>query len=229
MAVISRPLFTEPNYMVALAKILVGHCMPLFCDGFAEDFRKTSGILLVECANSVAEMEDALKKNAFDIVFLYDKMDPSGADILIKKIKQDALKTKIVLLTMSRDTAYIKECLIYDIRGIISCNSNSNTFKNAIVTVLNEKIFICPELTELIVGRGLSNEKNTNSDEALLDLDEKLSEFFHLKSKGHSLETISEKMGVAQSTVKRYGSQLLHKLREKGYNNITDYLAKKGN
>jgi two-component system invasion response regulator UvrY len=214
--------------MTPLINLLIAHSEPMFCDGFYNLFRKTSGISEVQTAFTPESANELLKQKQFHILFLDDTIAAAGTDQYAEILKNSIAELQIILITRSRDAEYIRKQRQAGIQALIHGSSTRKTLKTCLDSVIEGSSFIGPVISNIIAGEDIPVIKNEIDPETYFCLSKKEFEVFKLKAKRKTIDEIMEKMNWEKSTAKEYSAKVLNKVKQKGFMDVLDFVMKTG-
>jgi DNA-binding NarL/FixJ family response regulator len=144
-----------------------------------------------------------------DIVIMDLSLPGVGGLATIRKIIKRDEDAKILVFSIHDEPIYIKRAMNNGAKGYITKSCAPELLLEALQQVLQNEIFIQPELAQRMVKQQLS--------ENLLDsVTDKLSarefEVFHLIAQGHTTQITGEKLNLSTKTIANYVSVIKNKL-----------------
>ena len=141
-------------------------------------------------------------------------------DQIIKQILQQQKEVKIVIFSNDINTIYAKHYLKLGVHGIVSKNANKETFLEGIVTVLQNKFFLCEEIKNILTNDFIERKK-IGKQEAL---SKREIEVAVMLANGMSNNEISSAMTLHSSSVGTYKTRIFEKLNIKNIIELRHYL-----
>lgn len=152
--------------------------------------------------------------------------DISGLEIT-RLIKERSIITRVIILSMYSDDAYVKEALRSSAYGYVIKQSPPATLLTAVKEVTQGRRYLCPHLTERVVQAYIRNIENDEGDdyEALTSRER---EILHLVAGGGSNADIAEKLNISLRTVEVHRSNMMRKLGLFTQHDLICYAIRRG-
>src|SRR3984885_470067 len=164
----------------------------------------------------VGEAEDgieavqAIQKANPDVAILDVTMPKSGGLNAIKEIVARNRSTRILLLTMHEEPAYLRTALAAGAAGYVLKKSVDADLLSAIRAVYRGRRYIDSELSDVLVGDALGSKVR---DGALGNvLSEREMQVLKLVAEGFSSREIAEQISISTKTVEAYRARFATKL-----------------
>ncbi len=189
-------------------KFLVVDDHELVRDGFAAVLSGIYPDLQLVQAGSVAEGRDAIRgDHDFDLAILDMKL-PDGEGIEL----MDELETyhpEVPMIAVSADYSFQERALNRGALGFLPKEAESSDILEAIAAVLSGKVYLPNTLHSSDIGsrRALQRRSDAQTDSQLLSNKQKA--VLRLVMQGRSNRDIAKELGLAESTIKAYVSDLL--------------------
>ncbi|PAE06933.1 DNA-binding response regulator [Terribacillus saccharophilus] len=160
-----------------------------------EDF-----VVIKQAANG-EEVLQALQTQTFDLLILDIEMPKYDGLEVVKQMRQNSFKEKVLLLTTFSTAAYVKEAMKMKVEGYLLKDTPSEQLAHAVRDIVyHGRTVISPEITYQFVQ----------------DVDNPLSEremkILSLAEKGFSTKQIAAELFLSPGTIRNYFSELLDKL-----------------
>ena len=143
--------------------------------------------------------------DGYECLNLINKTHPDVLSI----IKQQKMKSKVIMLTIHKDVDYLIEALDAGCDGYVLKDSDSETLKKAIFDVYNGETFIEPSLTVLL-NSSLA-ERDVMKDK-LSELTKREVEVLKLIASGMFNKEIASTLCISERTVKNHVSNIFKKI-----------------
>lgn len=155
-----------------------------------------------ECLNLINKMNP-------DIILLDLNMPNLDGLETLKIIRQQELKCKVIVLTIHNDVDYLIKALDCKCNGYVLKDSDFETLKNAICSVLNGEIYIEPSLTNILNA----NLAKRDVKKSMVDnLTKRELEILNLVSSGLLNKEIAAQLNISERTVKNHVSSMFKKI-----------------
>jgi two-component system, NarL family, response regulator NreC len=183
----------------------------------------------------VAEAQDgieavaAVQRTKPDVAILDVTMPRSGGLDAIKEIVNRSRSTRILLLTMHEEPAYLRTALSAGASGYVLKKSVDADLLTAIRAVHKGRTYVDSELAEVLVRDAISPEASDRDGAAGKSLlsDREL-QVLKLVAEGFSSREVAEQIFVSTKTVETYRSRFAEKLGLKSRAQIVQYALNLG-
>jgi two-component system, NarL family, response regulator NreC len=183
----------------------------------------------------VAEAQDgieavaAVQRTKPDVAILDVTMPRSGGLDAIKEIVSRSRSTRILLLTMHEEPAYLRTALSAGASGYVLKKSVDADLLTAIRAVHKGRTYVDSELAEVLVRDAISPEASDRDGAAGKSLlsDREL-QVLKLVAEGFSSREVAEQIFVSTKTVETYRSRFAEKLGLKSRAQIVQYALNLG-
>ena len=162
-----------------------------------------------------------------DVVVIDISMpDLNGIDAA-RQITRDAPDIKVIALSMHSDKKYVKEMLSAGASGYLLKDAAFEELGMAIATVLKNKTYLSPQITDTVV-KDYVNENVPQNSIASTALSAREREVLQLIAEGKSTRDIAAKLYVSVKTVETHRKQILDKLGLNSIAELTKYAIREG-
>lgn len=162
-----------------------------------------------------------------NVVILDVTMPRSGGLDVIKEIVTRNRSTRILLLTMHEEPAYLRTALAAGAAGYVLKKSVDADLLSAIRAVYRGRTYVDSELSEILVRDALSRDGNRDSAAGSVLSDREL-EVLKLVAEGFSSREIAEQIYISTKTVETYRARFAEKLGLKSRAQIVRYALNLG-
>jgi DNA-binding NarL/FixJ family response regulator len=161
-------------------------------------------------------------------VLLLDLMMPglSGLEVT-RLVKQRAPQTRIVILSMHSDVAYVVEALRNGAQGYVLKSAQGRELAQAIRAVVEGRRYLSPPLSEDSVARWEARAKSAPPD-PYATLTGREREVLHLVAEGKSNAEVGEKLAIGKRTVETHRASLMRKLGLRSQAELIRFAVKRG-
>jgi len=162
-----------------------------------------------------------------DVVVIDISMpDLNGIDAA-RQITRQAPDIKVIALSMHSDKKYVKEMLAAGASGYLLKDAAFEELGMAIATVLKNKTYLSPQITDTVV-KDYVNENVPQNSIASTALSAREREVLQLIAEGKSTRDIAAKLYVSVKTIETHRKQIMDKLGLNSIAELTKYAIREG-
>jgi two-component system invasion response regulator UvrY len=166
----------------------------------------TSQIAEVGNTNELLEL---IKQESWDLVISDISMPPGDSGIeAIKKIKQLAPKTAVIMMSMHSPELYAVRAIKAGAAGYLSKDMASIELVKAIQQVLSGRKYMSPEVASILADAVGS----TYGERSIDILSEREREVFRLLVHGHSVSEIAKLLSLNTNTISTFRARIFEKM-----------------
>lgn len=157
-----------------------------------------------------------------DVILLDINMAPMGGFEVLKMIRKFSPSSKIIGVSMHSQPAYAKKMIRLGARGYVTKNSPRQEMLEAISEVVNNNIYICKEVKNI-----LSDQLLMGSDQDLPDLNnlsEREMQIVKALKEGFSSKEIASELNISLKTVEVHRHNILRKLKLKNTVSLINFI-----
>ena len=180
----------------------------MFREGLRKIIEKIEDVKISGEAGDGLELLQLLKVSSPDLVILDLSMPNMGGLEAIKEIKRICPKAKILVLTMYKEKAFIRQVLKDGADGFLSKDDASSDLIRAIGTIKQGRKYFSPMLSNIIPILFRQNE-----EKEVLTMRER--EILKLLAEGKKTSEIAEALFISPHTVRRHRENMMEKLDAK--------------
>lgn len=184
--------------------------------------------VVAEAQDGIEAVEAILRTNP-DVAILDVTMPRSGGLDAIHEIVTKSRSTRILLLTMHEEPAYLRTALSAGASGYVLKKSVDADLLTAIRAVHKGRAYVDSELAEVLVRDAISPDASDRDGSAARNLlsDREL-QVLKLVAEGFSSREVAEQIFVSTKTVETYRSRFAEKLGLKSRAQIVQYALNLG-
>ena len=162
-----------------------------------------------------------------DVVVIDISMpDLNGIDAA-RQITRQAPDIKVIALSMHSDKKYVKEMLAAGASGYLLKDAAFEELGMAIATVLKNKTYLSPQITDTVV-KDYVNENVPHNSIASMALSAREREVLQLIAEGKSTRDVAATLYVSVKTVETHRKQIMDKLGLNSIAELTKYAIREG-
>lgn len=192
-----------------MIRILLADDHQLFLDGLKMLLKEEVNIKLVAEANDGKEVISLLKTQEVDIAVLDVEMPHMDGLETSAYIREHYPATKVLVLTMYNDQAFIRKLIEVGVSGYILKNKGKEELAEAIQDISEGKTYFGREVTNTLIS-GIQ-EVIKKKPERDIPLTRREVDVVRLIADGLSTPQIAEKLFIAHSTVETHRRNLIDK------------------
>ena len=161
-------------------------------------------------------------------VLVLDLMMPglNGLDVM-RQVSQRSLQTRVVILSMHSNEAYVLEALRNGVAGYVLKESTASDLTQAVREAAAGRRYLSPPLSERAIEAYLHKAEATP-----LDMYETLTgrerQVLHLSAEGHNNSEIAERLCISARTVETHRANIMRKLGLRSQTDLIRYAFKRG-
>ena len=156
-----------------------------------------------------------------DIMILDISMPQLRGIEAIKEIKRYSPETKVLILSMYKNSEYIRQTLQYGASGYILKESASDELRKAISCIAEDQVYLSPAISKSVVASWLNESKNPQNDRAPLTKREQ--EVLKLLAEGNTNRQVAEKLHISIKTAETHRAHISEKLQMKSLADLVKY------
>jgi two-component system, NarL family, nitrate/nitrite response regulator NarL len=192
-------------------KLLVVDDHPLFRDGLAALLRQANPDTQVfQASDSETGMEMAQATGDLDAVFVDLMMPGLAGEAAVKEFARRRPELPVIVLSSSENPSDVKRVLKAGALGYIPKSASAQTVLSALQLVLTGNIYVPPLLAQ--AADSTATEQNTIAPAPLAALTERQIEVLKQLRDGHPNKEISNRLGIAEKTVKAHVAAIFRTL-----------------
>jgi two-component system, NarL family, invasion response regulator UvrY len=176
-----------------------------------------------ECSSGLEVLQRA-GKEPWDVLLLDLSIDHIGGLEVLRRLREQAPRLRIVVLSMYPEEHYAVRVLKMGAMSYISKGRSPSELLAAIRTASQGKRYVTPEVADLLVSAGPAASDGPAHDR----LSEREHQVFAAVIQGHPPGEIASHLGMAPSTVSTHLVHIRHKLGVRNNGEILQYAYRHG-
>ncbi len=207
--------------------ILLADDHPAIRRGLIDILKEDPFFVVIGEASTGKEALDLVSRLKPDILLLDLRMPVvSGIDVL-RKVKQSAKKTKVIILSMYGTEPYVLETLRMGADGFIVKDSVPSEILKALHEVSEGKKYLSPSISEFVINAYIRKNEEIAQD-SLDQLTPREREVFQLVAEGLGSADIAAQLLISPRTVEVHRLNLMRKLGLHNQSELIRFAIKKG-
>jgi DNA-binding NarL/FixJ family response regulator len=161
-------------------------------------------------------------------VLVLDLMLPglSGLEVT-RLVRQGSPKTRVLILSMYADEAYVLRALKNGAAGYVLKDSSAADLVQGVREVASGRRYLSPPLSDRAIERYAQRAEGVTEDSYEL-LTTREREVLHLAAEGHTNAEIAARLGISPRTAETHRANLMHKLGLETQTNLVRYALRRG-
>jgi len=140
-----------------------------------------------------------------------------------REIHRRTPDTRVILLTMFEEDAYVLEALKAGVRGYVLKAQAASDLLNAIQDVLKGSIYLSPGISEAVVNAYMSKR-----DQPVDPLTDRERQVLQLIAEGHTTRKIADFLSVSVKTAESHRTRIMQKLDIHDIASLVRYSIRRG-
>ncbi len=190
-----------------MTRIIIADDHTLFRIGLRQMLESFAGISVVAEAANAAQMLEAARTVATDLLISDLTMPGTGSTQLIEQLHREYPSLPILILSMHDEPATVRRALQAGATGYLTKESSPDTLHAAVRQVAAGERFIPPGLAEMLAFESVRTSGLPHET-----LSQRERQIFKLIAQGVSLNQIAEQLHLSPKTVTTHKTHLMEKL-----------------
>lgn len=194
-----------------VTKVLVADDHPIFRKGLVNTIQQEDGFEVIAEAGNGIEAFGIIKKKKPHIAVLDISMRGMNGLEIAKKIKEENLNVKCVIITMHQDKELLNKALEVGVKAYLLKENSAYDLMIALKFVLDGRRFISPQISEKLI-------ETDEIRESIFQLTSSEKRIISLISEKKTSKEIAEKLHISVRTVDTHRTNICSKLDVHGVN-----------
>jgi two-component system, NarL family, response regulator NreC len=162
-------------------------------------------------------------------VLVVDLMMPglNGLEVA-RQITQRVARTRIVVLSMHANEAYVLEALKNGASAYVLKDASAAELVRAVREALAGRRYLSPPLSEPAIESYIQRAKTSDSLDLYDTLTNREREVFQLAAEGHTNNEIASRLFISPRTVETHRANVMHKLGLRSQTDLVRYALQRG-
>lgn len=205
-----------------VTRIVIVDDHPLVREGLCGLLASQTDFVVCGEASGAAEARRVVAETKPDVAIIdLTLADGSGLE-LVKEFKARYGDVKLLVLSMHDESLYAERVLRAGAVGYVSKHEASRTIVQAVRTILSGKLYLSPNMTELVVQRAFVSGADP-ARTPVERLTEREREVFELIGQGLGSRQIAVKLGISPKTIETHREHIKEKLELATSTELTKY------
>lgn len=198
--------------LAAPRRVFVVDDHPLIREGLAAQISNQPDLHLCGEAEDVAEALARIADAEPDLVIVDISLKNGNGIDLVKRLKAKDPALIILVWSMHPENLYAERALRAGARGYVNKSKSASQIMDAVLTVLDGRTYLSPEMSEKLLGRVIGGGQKAVVAPTVENLTDRELESFELLGQGLTTQQIAAKMHVSRKTIETYRARIKEKL-----------------
>lgn len=209
-------------------RVVIAEDHKLFRDGLKSMLSARNDLHVVGEAQDGLEAIRCVKRNEPDLLLLDLSMPRLSGISVMKDIKSQFPKVKILALTIHESDQYVLEAFEAGADGYCIKDAGRDELMVAINSVLEGKTYISPGIADNVLEGYLEENKRLKTKTAWDTVTRREREVLKLLAEGYLNKEIAEFLHISVKTVEKHRANIMNKLDLHNASTLTAYAIEKG-
>jgi len=188
-------------------------------EGLKQLLLAADGLEIVGEARDGHEAMKAVRELDFDLLLLDMSMPGKSGIELIKQVRAEKPKLRILILSMHEERQYAIRAIRAGASGYLTKESASRQLVEAIRKVASGGAFISAEVAEQLALGAMPDAKGALHE----SLSDREFQVFRMLAEGKSVSDIAERLHLSVKTVSTHKANIMHKMRMETVGDLIRY------
>jgi two-component system, NarL family, response regulator NreC len=175
--------------------------------------------------NSGLGVADVVEQRKPDILVIDVMMSGLNGLEVTRQIKQRNLETRVIVVSMHAEEAYMRQALANGAMGYVLKSSTSRDLVEAIRRAVSGNHYLSPPLFEYVIAVYITK---VEVSDPYSDLTMREREVLQLAAEGDSSQQIGKKLSISARTVEIHRANMMRKLMLRNQNEVVRYALRQG-
>ncbi len=203
-----------------MTRVLVADDHAIVREGLKRILADQEGIELAGEATNGHEVVDWVRRGGFDILLLDLSMPGKSGIELIRQVKDESPRLKVLVLTMHEEDQYAVRSIRAGASGYLTKESAPGQLVSAIRRLAEGRLYISPNVAEHLA---LEAQPGGGGDEPHRHLSDREFEVFRLLVDGRSVSEIAAQLHLSVKTVSTHKTRILQKMNAASVADLVRY------
>lgn len=209
-------------------RVVIAEDHKLFREGLKSMLSSRNDLDVVSEAQDGLEAIRCVKRNKPDLLLLDLSMPRLSGISVMKDIKSQFPKVKILALTIHESDQYVLEAFEAGADGYCIKDAGRDELMVAINSVLEGKTYISPGIADNVLEGYLEENKRLKTKTAWDTVTRREREVLKLLAEGYLNKEIAEFLHISVKTVEKHRANIMNKLDLHNASTLTAYAIEKG-
>lgn len=205
-----------------MIRIVIADDHTIVREGLKQILAAAGDLSVVGEARDGQEVLQQVRANDFDVLLLDMSMPGKSGTELIKQVKDEKPKLRVLVLSMHQEHQYAVRAVKAGASGYLTKDSASTQLVTAIRKVATGGAFISAEVAEALALSAMSQGEGPPHT----TLSDREYQVFRMLASGTSVSEIAARLNLSVKTVSTHKSRLLEKLGARNQTELVHYALK---
>jgi two-component system, NarL family, response regulator NreC len=196
--------------------------------GLSKSFQNEKDMEIVAQAKDGRTTVELVRELSPDIVIMDIGMPDLNGIEATRKITKDFPQTKVIALSMHSSKSFIMEMFKAGASGYLLKDCEFDELVNAIKTVIDNKTYISPSISNVVVESSLLNSSKKKDGSAFSVLSQREREVLQLMAEGKTTKQVAKRLHISPKTVEGHRMRIMDKLKIDSIAMLTKYAVQEG-
>jgi two-component system, NarL family, response regulator NreC len=163
-----------------------------------------------------------------DVLLVDLMMAGLGGLEVIRQLTQRGVPTRIIVLSMHSNEAYVSQALNNGATGYILKDATSGELIRAVREVVAGRRYLSPPLSERAIEEYRTKARSAEAVDRYETLTTREREILHLSAEGYTNAEIGKRLFISPRTVETHRAHLMHKLALRTHTDLIRYALRRG-
>lgn len=204
-------------------KVIIVDDHPIVRNGLINLVEEDKNFSIVGNCGDGAEVIPLIKETNPDLIVLDISLPNLNGLEIVREMKNQKLSGNVIILTMYKEESYFDEAMRLGVKGYLLKENALMELLDCMHRVSNGKHYICPELSDFLIGRHdkMGSFNLSNPEINLLTKTER--QIIKLISENLTSKEIAEKLFISVRTVQNHRNNISNKLNLQGYHKLLQF------
>lgn len=188
-------------------RIIIADDHPIIRQGVANLISERDDLEIVGEANDGKTALDLIRRMQPDISILDVQMPNVDGFEVVKTIKNEKLQTKVILLTMFNEEAFVKKVFELGVKGYILKESAISDILKCVDAISKGEFFVSPQVSNILLNMDIKQKQKNK-----IELTVSEERILKLIGTGKGSKEIADELFVSIKTVENHRSNICKKL-----------------
>jgi len=198
---------------------------PVVCSGLMQLIASQPDFTCIEMADSISDAKRLVEQCEPDVVLLDLRLKGGDTFDLIKSIRVEHPKVKVLVLSQYDELIFAERALRAGASGYIMKENATEEVLRAVRKVLGGELYFSENVAAAVVQRTL-REKSSGSCVGIESLSDREMQVFELLSASYSARDIAKQFRLSRKTVDTHCEKIKHKLGLRNAAELREFAGK---